>query len=75
VARVAAVACCVWGSLALQAQQPLGGGRGAAFSPDSGLFYVPLSESWDAAETYMLDGRQYVIVAAGDSLYAVTVNP
>ena len=24
--------------------------------------------------TYMLDGKQYILVAAGDSLYAFTVN-
>ena len=28
----------------------------------------------NAPETYMLDGHQYVIVAAGDSLYAFTLN-
>src|SRR5947209_5264193 len=34
------------------------------FNPDTGLIYVGTSQ------TYMLDGRQYVIVGAGDSLYA-----
>jgi len=24
--------------------------------------------------TYMLDGRQYILVAAGDSLYAFVIN-
>jgi alcohol dehydrogenase (cytochrome c) len=29
----------------------------------------------NAPETYMVDGRQYVLVAAGDTLFAFTVNP
>ena len=26
-------------------------------------------------ETYMLDGKQYLVVGAGDSLFAFTVEP
>jgi alcohol dehydrogenase (cytochrome c) len=28
----------------------------------------------NAPETYMLDGRQYLVVASGDTLFAFTVN-
>ena len=33
-----------------------------------------ISNPSNAPITYMLDGRQYVLVAAGDSLYSFTVN-
>jgi alcohol dehydrogenase (cytochrome c) len=38
------------------------------------LWHVRIGNISNAAETYMLDGHQYVIVAAGDSLYAFTLN-
>ena len=38
------------------------------------LWHARLGNISNAPETFMLDGRQYVIVAAGDSLYAFTVN-
>jgi len=28
----------------------------------------------NAVETYMLDGRQYILAASGDSLYAFALN-
>ena len=39
------------------------------------LWHARLGNISNAAETYMLDGRQYVILAAGDSLYSFAVNP
>ena len=38
------------------------------------LWHTRIGNISNAAETYMLDGRQYVIVAAGDSLYGFTLN-
>jgi alcohol dehydrogenase (cytochrome c) len=38
------------------------------------LWHARLGNISNAPETYMLDGHQYVIVAAGDSLYAFTLN-
>jgi alcohol dehydrogenase (cytochrome c) len=48
-----------------------------AFHPVSGkiLWHSTLMAAPSAGPiTYMLDGKQYVLVAAGDSLYAFTVN-
>lgn len=49
-----------------------------AFSADHGKilwhFRAPASES-NGPITYMLDGRQWVVLAAGDTLYAYTLAP
>jgi alcohol dehydrogenase (cytochrome c) len=37
------------------------------------LWHAYLGQITNAPETYLLDGRQYVIVAAGDSVYAFTL--
>jgi alcohol dehydrogenase (cytochrome c) len=39
------------------------------------LWHARLGTISNAPETYLLDGRQYVIVAGGDTLYAFTINP
>ena len=49
-----------------------------AFDPANGkiLWHAGLMASPSAgAITYLLDGKQYVVVPAGDSLYSFTVNP
>jgi alcohol dehydrogenase (cytochrome c) len=38
------------------------------------LWHARLGNISNAPETFMLDGHQYVIVAAGDSIYAFTLN-
>ena len=38
------------------------------------LWHAALGNVSNAPQTYMLDGRQYVVVAAGDVLYAFVVN-
>ena len=48
-----------------------------AFDPADGkiLWHAGLASSVsNGPETYMLDGRQYVIVGAGDSLYAFSLQ-
>lgn len=47
-----------------------------AFDPQTGrsLWHSRLRDVSNAPETYMLDGQQYVIVAAGDSIYAFTLE-
>jgi alcohol dehydrogenase (cytochrome c) len=48
-----------------------------AFDPANGkiLWHAGLMAAPSAgAITYMIDGKQYVLVPAGDSLYAFTVN-
>lgn len=49
-----------------------GAGNFIAFDPKTGnpLWHAGIGSTTNAPETYMLDGRQYVTVAAGDSLYA-----
>jgi alcohol dehydrogenase (cytochrome c) len=53
------------------------GGNFVARDPANGrpLWHARIGNVSNAPETYMLDGRQYVLVAAGDSLYAFTINP
>jgi len=34
----------------------------------------PSRQVSNAVETYMLDGRQYILAASGDSLYAFALN-
>jgi alcohol dehydrogenase (cytochrome c) len=52
------------------------GGNLVARDPADGkpLWHTRLGNPSNAPETYLLDGHQYVIVAAGDSLYAFTLN-
>ena len=37
--------------------------------------HAHIGQVTNAPETYLVDGRQHVLVAAGDTLYAFTVNP
>jgi len=52
-------------------------GNFVAFDPANGqpLWHTRIGQVSNAPETYMVDGRQHVLVAAGDSLYAFTINP
>jgi alcohol dehydrogenase (cytochrome c) len=52
------------------------GGNFVARDPATGrpLWHARIGNVSNAPETYLLDSRQYVIVAAGDSLYAFTIN-
>jgi len=53
------------------------GGNFVARDPANGrpLWHARIGNVSNAPETYMLDGHQYVLVAAGDTLYAFTINP
>jgi alcohol dehydrogenase (cytochrome c) len=55
-----------------------GGANGnlIAYDPVDGkpLWHSRLGDVSDAPETYMLDGRQYVIVAGGDTVYAFSLQ-
>jgi alcohol dehydrogenase (cytochrome c) len=51
-------------------------GNLAAFDPAGGkiLWHQQLMSALsNGPSTYMLDGKQYVIIGAGDSLYALTL--
>jgi alcohol dehydrogenase (cytochrome c) len=52
-------------------------GNFVAFDPANGqpLWHSRIGQVSNAPETYLVDGRQHVLVAAGDTLYAFTVNP
>ena len=52
-------------------------GNFIAFDPASGnpLWHTQIGQVTNAPETFLIDGRQHVLVAAGDALYAFTVNP
>jgi alcohol dehydrogenase (cytochrome c) len=53
-----------------------GGGNFVAYDPATGkpLWHVGLgTNTSNGPETYLLDGRQYVVVGAGDVLYAFTL--
>ncbi|HXD74892.1 MAG TPA: acido-empty-quinoprotein group A [Vicinamibacterales bacterium] len=52
------------------------GGNFVARDPANGrpLWHARIGNVSNAPETYMLDGHQYILVAAGDSLYAFTLN-
>ena len=52
------------------------GGNIVAFDPANGkpLWHSRIGQVTNAPETYMLDGRQYLLVAAGDALFAFTLN-
>ena len=47
-------------------------GNLVAFDPANGqtLWHSAIGQVSNAPETYMVDGRQYVLVASGDTLYA-----
>jgi len=51
------------------------GGNLVAYDPANGkiLWHTHLGQVSNAPETYMLDGHQYVLAAAGDTLYAFTL--
>jgi alcohol dehydrogenase (cytochrome c) len=51
-------------------------GNFVAFDPATGrpLWHTQLGQVTNAPETYLVEGHQYVLVAAGDSLYAFTLN-
>ncbi|HZR25636.1 MAG TPA: acido-empty-quinoprotein group A [Vicinamibacterales bacterium] len=51
-------------------------GNFVAFDPANGnpLWHTQLGQVTNAPETFLVDGRQYVLVAAGDTLYAFTIN-
>jgi alcohol dehydrogenase (cytochrome c) len=50
-------------------------GNFVAFDPASGkpLWHTQIGQVTNAPETYMVDGRQHVLVAAGDTLYSFTL--
>jgi alcohol dehydrogenase (cytochrome c) len=52
-------------------------GNLVAYDPANGnpLWHTHLGRVSNAVETYMLDGRQYILVASGDSLFAFALNP
>jgi alcohol dehydrogenase (cytochrome c) len=53
-----------------------GGGNFVAYDPSTGkpLWHVGLgANTSNGPETFLLDGRQYVVVGAGDTLYAFTL--
>ncbi len=47
-------------------------GNFIAFDPANGdiLWHSAIGQVTNAPETYMVDGRQYILVAAGDTLFA-----
>ena len=51
------------------------GGNLVAYDPADGkiLWHTHLGQVSNAPETYMLDGHQYIVIAAGDSLYSFTL--
>ena len=50
-------------------------GNFVAFDPANGkpLWHSQIGQVTNAPETYMVDGRQYMLVAAGDTLYSFTL--
>jgi len=53
-----------------------GSGNFIAFDPSTGkpLWHTRLLDVAGAPETYLLDGKQYVIVSGGDMIYAFKLN-
>jgi alcohol dehydrogenase (cytochrome c) len=51
-------------------------GNFIAFDAENGkiLWHSRIGQVSNAPETYMLDGKQYVLVAAGDAMYAFTLD-
>jgi alcohol dehydrogenase (cytochrome c) len=55
-----------------------GGGNFVAYDPATGkpLWHAGLGvNTSNGPQTFMLDGRQYIVVGAGDSLFAFTLHP
>jgi alcohol dehydrogenase (cytochrome c) len=52
-------------------------GNFVAFDPANGnpLWHAQIGQVSNAPETYLIDGRQHVLVAAGDTLFSFTVHP
>ena len=52
-----------------------GSGNFVAFDATNGkpLWHTRIGNITNAPQTYMLDGKQYVLVAVGDTLYAFTL--
>ena len=50
-------------------------GNFVAFDPANGnpLWHSHIGQVTNAPETYMVDGRQHILVAAGDTLYSFTL--
>jgi alcohol dehydrogenase (cytochrome c) len=55
---------------------PDAAGNLVAYDPANGkiLWHTHLGQVSNAPETYMLDGRQYILSAAGDAVYAFALN-
>jgi alcohol dehydrogenase (cytochrome c) len=55
---------------------PDAAGNLIAYDPANGniLWHTHLGPVSNAPETYLLDGRQYILVAAGDSVYSFALN-
>jgi alcohol dehydrogenase (cytochrome c) len=55
---------------------PDAAGNLVAYDPANGkiLWHTHLGQVSNAPETYLLDGRQYILSAAGDSIYAFALN-
>jgi alcohol dehydrogenase (cytochrome c) len=53
-----------------------GNGNLVAYNPTDGkpLWHTHLGQVSNAVETYMIDGRQYILVASGTTLYAFALN-
>ena len=51
-------------------------GNLVAYDPTDGkpLWHTHIGQVSNAVETYMLDGRQYILAASGDTLYAFALN-
>jgi alcohol dehydrogenase (cytochrome c) len=51
-------------------------GNFVAYDPANGkpLWHVHLGQVSNAAETYTLDGKQYILVSSGDAIYAFDLN-
>ena len=53
-----------------------GSGNLVAFDPTTGnpIWHTRIGQVTNAPETYVVDGHQYLLVAAGDTLYAFTLH-
>jgi alcohol dehydrogenase (cytochrome c) len=53
-----------------------GSGNFGAFSATDGkpLWHSRIGNPSNASQTYLVDGRQYVLVAVGDALYSFVLN-
>ena len=52
------------------------GGNLVAFDPATGkpLWHTRIGNGTNAPETYLLDGKQYLLQAVGDMIYAFVLN-